>query len=474
MNAVLERFCRKLVALDWNIFAMDADKWITVHPNGSQGKGRPALIDGETGRVKGGMGGKFNGQKISEVKSSFRGPKTPSEKTLEAGRAKQEVPKPAKPKPASPDPKPAQKKQSKPASKPVQKPESKVAPQTAPSSASASSAAQKPAPASSSTAVAKGSMPPESLPQKYSGYSMQKHMEEGTEYAPMAKAMGDMLEYMKGTKVWVNNGLSIKQKSLTARDIAGFQKKADKAFAKDPYKAYGDLWRSYTDAVGSAEKVDRYTAFHKFFDTAPHPLPLDKPEYKGDEERFHKAAKLPDGLSLRQGNALWNYTTTHGWGINGALRDGSKAVSELPPADKATIKELDGLFSKAKISEPILVHRGVNGKNGIPWYNDLVSGKLKPGAKLKDNAYMSTSTKGDIAQQFARDDDAVIMNIRLPKGTRAMSTGSHTIGQAMHEIVVDRGSTFKVLATRRVKGGRGEPDHWEIDGEIIQPEARNG
>jgi len=56
MNAVLERFCRKLVVLDWNIFAMDADKWITVHPNGSEGKGRPALIDGETGRVKGGRG----------------------------------------------------------------------------------------------------------------------------------------------------------------------------------------------------------------------------------------------------------------------------------------------------------------------------------------------------------------------------------------------------------------------------------
>lgn len=78
MNAVLERFCRKLVALDWNIFAMDADKWITVHPNGSEGKGRPALIDGETGRVKGGMGGKFNGEKISEVRKSFTGPKTPT------------------------------------------------------------------------------------------------------------------------------------------------------------------------------------------------------------------------------------------------------------------------------------------------------------------------------------------------------------------------------------------------------------
>ena len=66
MNAVLERFCRKLVALDWNIFAMDADRWITVHPNGEQGKGRPALID-EKGTVKAGMGGKFNGRNIDDI-----------------------------------------------------------------------------------------------------------------------------------------------------------------------------------------------------------------------------------------------------------------------------------------------------------------------------------------------------------------------------------------------------------------------
>lgn len=55
--------------------AQDADKWITVHPGGkgpkSDGsgnkKGTPVLIDGETGRVKGGMGGKFNGRHISAV-----------------------------------------------------------------------------------------------------------------------------------------------------------------------------------------------------------------------------------------------------------------------------------------------------------------------------------------------------------------------------------------------------------------------
>lgn len=42
------------------------DKWITVHPNGKEGKGSPVLI-GEDGTIKAGMGGKFNGQKIGEA-----------------------------------------------------------------------------------------------------------------------------------------------------------------------------------------------------------------------------------------------------------------------------------------------------------------------------------------------------------------------------------------------------------------------
>lgn len=49
-----------------------ADKWITVKPNGADNKGSPALI-GEGGEIKAGMGGKFNGEKISEVRSSFTG-----------------------------------------------------------------------------------------------------------------------------------------------------------------------------------------------------------------------------------------------------------------------------------------------------------------------------------------------------------------------------------------------------------------
>lgn len=66
--------------------ASDAAKWITVHPGGkgpkSNGKGNkggtPVLIDSESGRIIGGMGGKFTGRKIGEVRKSFVGPLTPA------------------------------------------------------------------------------------------------------------------------------------------------------------------------------------------------------------------------------------------------------------------------------------------------------------------------------------------------------------------------------------------------------------
>lgn len=43
----------------------DAAKWITVKPNGEEHKGTPVKIDGKTGEVLAGMGGKFNGKHIS-------------------------------------------------------------------------------------------------------------------------------------------------------------------------------------------------------------------------------------------------------------------------------------------------------------------------------------------------------------------------------------------------------------------------
>lgn len=67
-------------------FAADEDRWITVKPNGAENKGRPVKIDGETGVIKAGMGGKFNGQKISEARKGFTGPRADRSKLAERSK----------------------------------------------------------------------------------------------------------------------------------------------------------------------------------------------------------------------------------------------------------------------------------------------------------------------------------------------------------------------------------------------------
>ena len=76
--------------------ALDEAQWITVHPNGkgpnlSTGeniKGRRMLIDGETGTVLGGAGGKFNGKKISNLHD---GKKPTAAEKKEAAKIKRET-----------------------------------------------------------------------------------------------------------------------------------------------------------------------------------------------------------------------------------------------------------------------------------------------------------------------------------------------------------------------------------------------
>ena len=86
---------RAILSKARRLLAMDS-RWITVKPNGAENKGSPVKID-ESGRIEAGMGGKFNGEKINEVRKSFVGAKTPSKEYLAAAaKPKSEKKPPAK------------------------------------------------------------------------------------------------------------------------------------------------------------------------------------------------------------------------------------------------------------------------------------------------------------------------------------------------------------------------------------------
>ncbi|WP_154103492.1 DUF2213 domain-containing protein [Eikenella corrodens] len=86
---------RAILSKARRLLAMDS-RWITVKPNGAENKGSPVKID-KSGRIEAGMGGKFNGEKINEVRKSFVGAKTPSKEHLAAvAKPKAEKKPPAK------------------------------------------------------------------------------------------------------------------------------------------------------------------------------------------------------------------------------------------------------------------------------------------------------------------------------------------------------------------------------------------
>jgi len=72
-----ERQQQKRMAMDYAAQLASDNKWITVKPNGPDHKGTPVEID-DSGRVTKGMGGKFKGEKIGEVRKDFSGPHTPT------------------------------------------------------------------------------------------------------------------------------------------------------------------------------------------------------------------------------------------------------------------------------------------------------------------------------------------------------------------------------------------------------------
>ena len=66
----LERFLSEFMAKDHDSLAQDDDKWITIHPNGTDN--RAVMIDDKTGVIKKGLAIGLIGTKLKDIKDNFK------------------------------------------------------------------------------------------------------------------------------------------------------------------------------------------------------------------------------------------------------------------------------------------------------------------------------------------------------------------------------------------------------------------
>jgi hypothetical protein len=73
-------------------------------------------------------------------------------------------------------------------------------------------------------------------------------------------------------------------------------------------------------------------------------------------------------------------------------------------------------------------------------YMDEIKDDLRVGDVLEDKGYVSTSTDIDVAERFGH----YVMEVLIPKGSRASSVDHLTSTSGESEVLIDAGAKFEV------------------------------
>lgn len=209
------------------------------------------------------------------------------------------------------------------------------------------------------------------------------------------------------------------------------------------YRLHADWWSSM-----SSQQQDVYIKEHPrskkakeakdIADEAP-AKPVQKrkpvaPKQHVTGPAAHKAVK--HDLDAMEVMGLKTYSSDNGKTsfykeINNDLRSGK----ELSPTAANITRNLDQTFASAETTEPIEVYRGLDGK---------FAASLTKGASFVDNGFASTTSSDKVAKSFAGGDDAVVMKISVPKGSKAVSMGNVSDYPEEQEILLNRGGTYTI------------------------------
>jgi len=135
------------------------------------------------------------------------------------------------------------------------------------------------------------------------------------------------------------------------------------------------------------------------------------------------------------------------------LADNATKTVHTAGLTERLVKNLDAYIGKRKLEKTISLYRGA----ALPTH---LAENLTPGSIFHDPGYLSTSVSKDMARAFARGDgQKVVFHFKAMKGTEAAHLGRDVLRSGSEgEVLLPRGSRFRVLSSRNADDGVREVD----------------
>ena len=463
--------------------AMDAEQWITVKPNGEEAVGRHVLIEGSTGEIKAGMGGKFTGQKIGEVATQSKINKYIKGKSdlTDAGIRKLIAEKHGvapnsllpsmenliSPSPAYQEFQNVMKERAKAAvaslssdpvtNKPAQ------AEKTPSPVVQAPQQSQTPAPTQTPSVSTTGKPAEKPVRGDFSGAAKLQTYDD----------LFDAVSRKSGVKITENedgfivlNGIKtgatkekLAKEFINRGDDSSVRMAKHWALEKNAADNPDDkvVYGFFEDVINTAREIK-----HKNAESVISPETMSKkhPKYgyqEGEIEnlsnfRGESPRNAPKPDASDDSKVLSHYSYLGDRFVNGLLRVGSNSLPSKSAVSE--ISALDDVMDKSKLKAPTVLWRGMDIDSQYLDANGINKDKfLKKGAKFQDFGFLSTSRSRAEARKFATGRKPVLMKFLAPKGIGAVDMEDVSKFPYEKEVLLDRGLKWECLGMRTDRHG---------------------
>ena len=117
---------------------------------------------------------------------------------------------------------------------------------------------------------------------------------------------------------------------------------------------------------------------------------------------------------------------------------------------KENVEKLDNIFKDVSLPENIVSYRGL--RDDILVENrELMEALDTPGSEVSFDCFSSSSVMPFVASNFATGYNGRLIELRLPKGSKALYIAEVSMSPSEYELLINRGTKFKVLESKTVK-----------------------